>query len=184
MDKIMHEYDIRHRKESKENYESDDEHELTHDNKELAKKIYSETDNHKYLQEVISKRDIDKFLLKYELKYLELEPEKMSQELFIKKTLSLIKRYQCKAGGYGIEDYEWEIYKDDFKNYRLKDNEIYLENTIDKFNAKDYDTTLFLKRITRLLNTLSTDVDVSYKLKEVKDDDITWIYIIVMFNSE
>jgi hypothetical protein len=201
MNKIMNDYNIEHGLAAEDNYmsdldESDESSYLKNSelNKEFILNLHKlnyltidKTYKMNLLEKCLSDKKINRELLKYELinsiKYFQSENIKFTRIEFVKKALDLLKKYQCKAGGYFIEDDEWTIYKTDFKDEIVSENKLYLENSIDKNDAKDSDTFLFMERITLLLNALSKSINVSYKLKESKKDDLTWIYIMILFTS-
>lgn len=197
MQEKMETYDALHKIDANENYMSDTdelysdyEYNIKDEEKSLAFKMknnnykkISHSEKIKLLPKHVSEQRIERELLKYELKHYIPTKEKHNLKSFLRETMSLLKRYQCKAGGYYIEDYEWTVYENDFKNREVSSNDIYLENSIDKFDAKDYDTVLFMKRIIRILDSLSDDIDVTYEMEESKEDDLSWVYIIVEFKN-
>jgi hypothetical protein len=189
MDKIMNDYNRSHIEDSENNYLSDDEITINLSNKEIADNLYNNYENmtikekQETLLKCINPSGVGRELLKFELKHYKPEPTNMNKEEFINKVKELLNRYQHKACGFYIEDDEWDIYEDDFKDKELDNNELYFENSIDRDNAKNNDTLKFIVRTKRILNNIATNVKVRYELEESRKDDITWIYIIATFDK-
>lgn len=199
MEEIMKEYDELHQKDSECNYLSDSDSEndtkteteidIESRNKILANDLHNNYENmsieekQKTLLKCMNIYGIGRELLKFELKNYIPISKYMNTDQFINTALRLMKRYQCKAGGFYLEDYEWTVYYNDFKNIDVASNEIYFENSLDKNNAKDNETIRYMDRITCLLNKIALNVTISYKFYESKNDDITWVFIKAKFKN-
>lgn len=108
----------------------------------------------------LSEKKIKKILLEHELKYYNEKSKKMSLKEFITKTVSILDRYQCKAGGFYIEDTKWSVHDYTSEEHDVRENEVVFSNTIDKLDLEDNETQHYLKRIEKRLSNLSPDIDV------------------------
>ena len=129
------------------------------------------------LQKVMTSTKVNNELLKFELKYYQPSPREMTLEEFKKKASRYLRRYQGKAGGFYIEDNDWELYDHTSEKYRLRKNKIVFENTIDIVDSRDNETIKFIKRVVNKLNRLCDNIDVSYDIIEANEDSLSRIYI-------
>lgn len=181
--KDIQKYNDLHKKELENNYGIDIE-KNSKDKKDLAKYINTKFDSMS-LQDMIEllprcmpEKKIKKVLLEFEFKYIDLiQPKKMDLGEFIKYASNLLNRYQCRAGGFYIEDTQWIVHRQDSVKHDIMNNEVLFENSIDKLDFLDNETQYYIKRITYLLNSLCKDIKVDYNYKESKEDGITWILI-------
>jgi hypothetical protein len=151
--------------------------------KELAEYLFknydkmSEYELRKIFIRSFSIKKIRSQLLGVELKNYECIPVEMNLEIFVKKAQTISRRYQTKAGGYYIEDNDWTVHNNDSRKYNIRVNEIVFENSIDKNYYNSIETQKYLKRLTKRLNCISTNIKVEQRHKNSKHDSITWILI-------
>lgn len=176
-------YNKRLEKELDENYGVDIE-KPTKEKRNLARYINEHfndmklNDMIKLLQQCMTEKQIKKTLLEFEFKYIDvIKPRDLDLDEFVGNALKILKRYQCKAGGYYIEDTDWIVHRKDSVKYDVKNNEVLFENSVDKIDFLDNETQYFIKRIASILNGLSNDIDVDYDFSESKEDGITWVLI-------
>lgn len=180
MEEIMKKYDELHKKDAMNNYANDS---CVPEQSIVANFLFNNLDKmsdknkKEYLLKCFNQTDIKRELLRFELKNYTPIPKDLNADNFIKSALALLKRYQWKAGGFYLDDDDWNVYFDnenhDDKNYDY----ICFENSIDKFDAKDTDTILFLKRIRHILGNISTTAEVSYSMHESKNDDLVYVTV-------
>jgi hypothetical protein len=125
----------------------------------------------------MTKNQIKRILLEFELKYYEEIPKKITLKKFTILAKKILDRYQCKGGGYYIEDMDWEIHTYTSENYDIKENQVLFVNSIDKMDKDDNETIAYMKRITKRINGLSEDIDVEYEFHDPEEDGINWIEI-------
>lgn len=164
---------------------------LTEENKKVGQYIHDNYDNmdlkqrKDYLFEHIDPMEVNKLLLKMELDTWFPKPVKsMSKEEFIDQFNLLMKRYQCKAGGYYLNEFMWKVRDTDFRETIVEDDEFYLQNTIDTRQAKHFDTVFFLTKIAQKLSLLADNIKCEY-VPEKSDRDHTWtmIKVIILANN-
>ena len=140
-----------------------------------------------------------KILYKYAMKYHKQSlVEKMSLEDFKEQTKKIIQMYQWKAGGYYIEDSEWNVYthtrsyilNDDedvglllssFSTHIIKNNQILFENSVHELNADDNDTVNYMDRLVSILDNVASNIDVEYYFET--DDEIKGIVWILLWGT-
>jgi hypothetical protein len=116
---------------------------------------------------------IKSLLLQYELENYEEEELKkyMSLDEFKKKALYIFTRYQCKAGGFLMEDSEWIIHDKTTTNYDVKENELLFENTINIIDVNNNEIDTYLFYIIKRLTSLSENIDVELR-QQVKNKTV------------
>lgn len=162
-------------------YTSDDEI-IT--NNEYVEKIRKKLDKlslnekKKMMLNIITEKQVDKFLLRYEYKNIKLDKlENVNINEFTKYVLSFIKRYQWKAYGFYIEDNDWIIDK-------TNKNKIKLVNTIFDNDVYDNDTDYFLESLVDKLDDITDDFEVSYNIFEDDEEkEINYLNIIIKKSS-
>lgn len=103
-------------------------------------------------------------LLNYELENYKFTPkENMTLKEFSKKALYLLQRYQCKAGGFCIEDTVWAVYDNNCGYYDVKESELLFENTISIIDEHDLELCTYINNILKMLDSLSTNIKIKYK---------------------
>ena len=138
----------------------------------------SDNNRKQYLLNCMTKIDIERELLRYELFNLNNKEDKYDElESFISFSKKVLLRYQWKAGGFDIEDDEWELYRTNFKDYIVNENCAYFENTVDIHIAKEPETDIFMNNIVRILNNASSVIRVEYLKNTDKKNSIIWIYL-------
>ena len=130
----------------------------------------------KIAMQCVSEKKLRQILLEFELQYYVETPAPMSLDVFIKKAKAILDRYQCKAGGYYIEDMEWEIHRFDSTVYEVKDYNVLFVNSIDKTDKDDNETLRYMKQLAVRLNSLSNDITVDYEFRE-PENGLIWIEI-------
>lgn len=129
-------------------------------------------------------------LLKYEFNNFLPKTKNMTIDEFKSDASKYIKRYQHKVGGFMLEDSEWSMITNisEKNKYNLSENEVVFENTmplVSNFsntlktdmsiinNVGDVkETLIYLKKLTKLLNLISSNVKVQQKFIEIYRDDI------------
>jgi hypothetical protein len=123
----------------------------------------------------LSVNDCKHLLLLHELKYHQIQPkEHMTIDEFTKIALYYLNRYQCKAGGFFIEDTEWTV--------KQSQSEVLFENTVFYKYSNDYDTCLFLDLIINKLNSIAKNITV--ELREKNDSKIIYILLWATDNDQ
>jgi hypothetical protein len=180
----IEEYNKLHQLAAIENYGITDEH---LDNAEkLADEINSIGDiNNIDLQTItdtvmkcLPTKQIKQILLNHELThYQQQSVPHMSLEEFSGAAKQILDRYQCKAGGFHIEDTNWILH--DFKStdHVIKKHEIMFENSIDKLDAESTEVTSFLTKLHHRLSSVADNIKVDVRYKPSKHDGIVWIVI-------
>ncbi|ARF09808.1 hypothetical protein Indivirus_3_57 [Indivirus ILV1] len=148
-------------------------------NEDIAQLIYENFDKldstgkKKLLMKCLSDREIDRYLLKYELSNYNIKcNEELTLNEFEKKAINVINRYHWKAGGYKIEDSEWIIHRENSKSYEVLANELVFENTIDRSDINDEETEFYMDQLIRHLNSLGTNIEVEYRYKNKKNKTV------------
>lgn len=114
----------------------------------------------------LDQNSIKKILLSYELEnYQESPVEHMSLTDFANKAQQILRRYQCKAGGFNMEDTEWVIHKKDSIEHDVMENEILFVNTIAVCDEEDDELEEYLGNIMRRLNSIAKNITV-----EIRED--------------
>ena len=131
-----------------------------------------------FLFKCVDEKTITKLLLKFELENL--IPKKnnnLDLKEFSRIVKNLINRYQHNAGGYQLEDKEWNYYDSKSEDYSLEENEIIFENSIFEDNINDSETIDFINNLTNLLDKLSDNINVNYEMVKSKKESLVWILI-------
>lgn len=170
MEQIMKKYDVLHNLEKQKNYDNKIETKTDEEKTELAKFI---NDNFDKMDDVekrmmaikcLDVNEIKKILLLFELKNFKPRTLKyLSLNDFKNKAINIFNRYQCKAGGFLMDDTEWKIY--DFKSmeYEVNENELLFVNTINEIDNDDYECDLFLKYLIKQLNSICENIVVQLR---------------------
>lgn len=112
--------------------------------------------------------DVRRTLLSFELNYY--SPSKQDKELTLREfkceAMQLLNRYQCKGGGFMLEDSEWAVHDCNSVKYNVEENELLFENTINLVDKNDYETDNYLDLITNRLNLLSNNIEVEIRQKQ------------------
>jgi hypothetical protein len=127
------------------------------------------------MNKLITSKQINRFLLRYELKHLKLnklDSSKTSLKEFASFIMSYITRYQGVASGFYIDDKSWIIKK--------TSHSFIFQNTIDTSDVDDNDTEYFLDYIIDKLGNLCDKYDVAYNIEaDEEDTDISIIEITI-----
>lgn len=163
----------------------------------INKNLYKmDNEEKKYLLHMcLSTYNIHNELLKIEFNNFNPIQETMTLKTFYSKVNKLLTRYQHKVGGYILEDIIWSSYNCNDDKYNLSQNEVVFENSMPAFHIpkrgdtlkddilslKNYcefeETIIYLNKLTKLLNKLSTNIKVSMKFIDSYRDDIIVIVL-------
>lgn len=193
--KEMKMYDFQHKVDKGSNYYRSE----PKKDRDLASYIF---DNYKNL-DIIDERELativtkcltptqmKRILLEYELKNFREdmdEVKEMTREEFIKKAKFLLNRYQCKAGGYYVEDCEWTMYTSETMpeetqgEHYVKDNEILFVNSIDKCDLENEEVDNYLNLLVDRLDSLADNIDVELRYSESEGTKPCWLHLWVIF---
>lgn len=187
--KQIEEYNIMHKLDLANNYGIEDEIDMDK-NIDIANIINKEYDNlnidqmRELATKCLTSKQIKRILLSHELKYYrsnELKELKLSTELSLNEfkniAVNLLNRYQCKAGGFYIEDTEWKVHSYESKEHDIKKYELLFENTVDRSAVEDDDTHQYLEALGKRLNSLASNIDIEIRYKSSRHDSIIWILI-------
>ncbi len=172
MEQEMKQYSLLHRLERETNYQNNISNDTN--SQELAKYIH---ENYYKMDEVELKvialkcMDLNEFkriILSYELKNYKPEQKikTMSLDKFKTHVLKLLNRYQCKAGGFLIEDNEWSVHDNTSVKYEVEKNELLFENTISVVDEDDNEADCFLEYLVKRLNLIADNIDVILRQKQ------------------
>jgi hypothetical protein len=145
------------------------------------KKNYDKMDmieKKRLLTKIIPDHEVNRILLDYEMSHLTIIPKPMSLDQFEKKALKILLRYQCRAGGFYIEDREWAVYHYGSPDVQLNENEILFENTVCKIDILNPDTEHYLQNVNRILRQISNDIEIDIQVEPTtKDSSLSWVLI-------
>lgn len=168
-EKEMKLYDSLHRMEKLRNY-NNKLHSIKEDRIQLAEYIYKNYDTmdeiemKKVAAKCMDLNETKKVLLSFELenKYYNKSNKALSLESFLKKATKLLFRYQCKAGGFLMDDSDWLIYRyqDGNNKYDLKKNELLFENTFNICDESDIEMNVYFDKIGNMLDSLSNNINI------------------------
>lgn len=181
----MEKYIEQHRVEATNNYGYVDKEKLdTPENKALAKHIRRNFDTmtpdemKETVLKCMTEKQIKKILMEFELRqYRPASKGEMSLDKFIKKTLNVLSRYQCRAGGYYIEDMEWTVHRSDSDDYEVEDYQVVLINSIDIKDSEDNETIKYMENIVEYLNCISDNIEVEQDVYDPEKGDIVWLLL-------
>ncbi len=181
----MEKYIKQHEAEANQNYGyMDFEEHATPTNKALAKNIHKNfnamsSDGLKNtVIKCMTEKQIKKIIMEFELRhYRPVSKGDMSLEKFIKKALRVLSRYQCKAGGYYIEDTKWTVHRSNSDDYEVEDYQTLLVNSIDIKDHEDNETIEYMKNIVEYLNCLSDNIEVEQDVYDPEKYDIIWLLL-------
>lgn len=170
MEKEMKHYHHLHQIEKCKNYNNKIYKIKEDEKKTLAEYIYQhydtmdETEMKILAVKCLEQNTIKKILLSYELANYHEEPvEHMSLNDFINKAQQILLRYQCKAGGFNVEDTEWVVYKAGSTEYEVMENEILLVNTIAVCDEEDDELEEYLEYLMKRLNSIAKNITVELR---------------------
>ncbi|CAH6421460.1 Hypothetical protein KVN_LOCUS276 [uncultured virus] len=180
--KEMNLYNFLHKLDKLKNYNKD--HSKIKNKNQLSRFLndnyHSMTNEEKkiLLNKCLTSEKINYLLLNFELKYFKPISKPMSLQEFTKETIKILNRYQCKAGGFFIEDNDWLICDNlNNNNYELKHNEVVFENTISIYDMDDSETQKYFKYLLNRLNNLCDDINVELRYIESNKDKIIWLLL-------
>ncbi|QKF93781.1 hypothetical protein QKU48_gp0323 [Fadolivirus algeromassiliense] len=177
-------YNILHKLEYYNNYNVDTSFKTKKEKEELAKYIhqnYHKMDDIEMKHVVLKCLDqnkIKQLLLSYELDNYKMKSKKnMTFEEFKNEAVKILLRYQNKAGGFLLEDINWEIYDPGSLEYDVKNNEMLFVNTLDKSDIDDEETYYYLKKIVKKLNMIGENFNVELRQLFEEGDKIAKILL-------
>lgn len=151
---------------------------------EIAEYIWNEYDNmdeverRRMVLKCMTEEAIKGRILEFELKNYKGEKVKhKSLDEYVKEAKKLFKRYQCKAGGYNIEDMEWGVYRSGSDKYDVRENEVLFENTISMKDKDDDETNDYLDDIAKRLERIAENIKIDVRFKKAREDRLVWILI-------
>ena len=125
------------------------------------------------LKRCLTPNGIRRIVLHHELKYYDgPEPKEMEMDEFIQEARQLFRRYQCKAGGFFFEDFEWSLFRYGDGNGDIKDCEVVFENSVSKIDVDNPDTVEYIDLMVRRLDNLATNIDVTVEQDQPEGDNI------------
>jgi hypothetical protein len=126
-----------------------------------------------YFSKITTTQQARYHLLKCEFNnYLPPQLDSLTLDKFIPLATKCFDRYYRKVGGKFIDDTIWNIHTNKSKRYKLNENEIIFENTINVNDCKHPDTINFLSRMTIHLNNICQNINVKLKFIHLKRDSI------------
>ena len=169
---------------------------------ELAKHIhvnYDKMDKEelKYLAiKCLTEKDFRRILLDYELTHYHDEDEisknkDMSLKEFIKNGIEILNKYQGKAGGFYMDNYEWKVYdynsisNIDYNNkfdkhkyqYNIYKNEAVFENTTSIYDSYDEHTIKYIDKLIEKLESLSKNIKIDLEVRKDRKNKTAYILI-------
>jgi hypothetical protein len=137
----------------------------------------------------LTPNQLKSILLEYELRNYKVEEYKeMTLEEFTKEAKFLLNRYQCKAGGFRIEDNEWTLYTSDNMpdsgEYYIKDNELLFVNTVNNCDIESDETDTYLDSLVDRLDRLATNVDVEIRYEKSPKNKPSWLLLWITYNED
>lgn len=116
-------------------------------------------------------------LLKYELRYLDMDFKISDFNKFINFVRNTLKKYHMKAGGFLCEDNEWSEHDHKSEKYPLKSNELIFDNSIKRVNRYDFQITVYISDLLYFINRhIDDNLKISYRLIEYTDE-IYWMVL-------
>lgn len=132
------------------------------------------------LMNLLDDKRIKSDLLKYELRYLNLNKKISDFDNFVNFVRDTLKRYHMSAGGYLCEDTEWNEHDHTSTKYPLKSNEVIFENSIKGIDRYDFQITTFISDLLHFLDIhRDKNMSVSYRLIEYTDEIFWMIFKII-----
>lgn len=149
---------------------------------DMAKKIFNQIDNinddgiYDICKQCFNINQLKSKLLLFELEHYKETSVTCDLNKFKDKALSILKRYQYKAGGELIEDIDWVIHLDTSDQFNVLKNEILFVNTLPIYDYKD-DVLYYMELIKNRLDDISSNIDVKLKFKKDNSNKIYWIIL-------
>ena len=167
---VMKNYNTRHKIETSTPYNTQFSSKVDDEKQMLAKYIHNNysTMDEKEMQTILMKcLDVGKIkslLLQYELEnYEEKAKKRLSLSEFKNKAEQIFTRYQCRAGGFLIEDTEWSVHDSKSTHYDVKENELVFENTVNMIDLANDDVDDYLYFIIKRLETIAENIEVELR---------------------
>ena len=182
---IMKKYNVQHKIETLNTYNTQFSN-LEDGKHTLAKYIHNNynTMDEKEMQTILMKclniNKIKSLLLQYELENYEEIPQKcMSLSEFKNKARQIFARYQCRAGGFLIEDTQWTVHDSRSTRYDVKENELLFENTLNIVDLENDDVENYIYYIVKRLGSIAENIEVEIRQK-VKHK---MVYLLIWVND-
>lgn len=166
------------------NYATDDEYD--YESNEVVDELHEKFDDmsmqekRNFIQKVYTDKQVDRELLRYELKHYSPKVKCQSLEEMVNYTKKTLSRYQWRAGGFYIEDSEWEEHDENSPTFSVKEGEYLFLNSVDKKDAYELSFKKFLLLLEKHLNKATKKFRVKIMLEEKKS--ITFVYLYLKKN--
>jgi len=129
----------------------------------------------------LSNKDIRRILLTYEFDNIDIKPVKhMTLDVFIKKTETILNRYQHKVGGFDFEDNRWIFHREGSKDYPVNEYTAIVENSISIVDIDNKNTEVYLDRLNQILNNIADNIDVDMEHQYNYKDKIVWVQLLIL----
>jgi hypothetical protein len=180
----MRKYELLHKLEKYTNYRNSINNKSKNDKRDLANHIFKnydtmdETEMRIMATKCLDANDFKKTLLLFELKHYKSNvKESITLNDFKIVAFNVFRRYQCKAGGFCIEDNEWTVYDSKTTKYDVNENEIVFENTINLVDVYDTESDEFLIYLVKRLGSIAKNIKVSLRQKHHKKSKVMTLLI-------
>lgn len=170
---------------------------------ELAKYIhdnYNKMDKEelKYLTiKCLAEKDLRRILLDYELTHYRVEDDvnrDMNLKKFTKLAAETLNKYQGKAGGFYMDNYQWKVYdynsisNIDYNNnfdrhkyqYNIYKNEVVFENTTSIYDVYDENTIEFIDKLIDKLKSFSKNIKIDMEIRKDRKNKVAYVLIWAM----
>jgi hypothetical protein len=146
---------------------------------QLAKFLHdnnlSEEEQRCFVAKCLTPIEIKKILLKYELDNYKPPAQDCNLKQFAKIAMNLLNRYQSKAGGFDFEDVDWTMHDKSSSDYKLKKEDVWFENSVNKMYRDDEDTLNFLDKMKDMLASINPKIKVAYEIHGDKNTCVVFI---------
>lgn len=189
-DKEMKKYQVLHTIEKCSNYSNNVSKYDIEKSKELAEYIsvnYDTMDEYE-MRRIASKcmdiNAVKKNILAFELKnYVPVNEITLSLDQYKGEAFKVFHRYQCKAGGFNLEDNEWILYDKSTPKYDVKQNELLFENTISFVDEYDDDIEEFLYYLIKRLSSIAKNISADLRYRQNDNSKVLSILIWITDNN-
>lgn len=127
----------------------------------------------------IMSNDARRILLDHEFYNYEFEndtKETMSLQQVKKYIGKFFYKYQSKAGGFYIEDSVWSYY-DNKINDKIPEYKIMFENTVDKIDFVEIETTSYIERLDEIFNVIAKNIKCTITINKLEGEGIISVQI-------
>lgn len=149
------------------------------ENQSLAKFLHdnnlSEEEQRSFVAKCLTPIEIKKILLRYELKYYKPVPSECNLKQFAKTASELLRRYQCKAGGFEFEDVDWIVHDKSSSEYGLKKEDLWFENSINRLDQQNDEVIDYMDKLKEKLSLINPMIKVEYYFQNTKNTCLVFI---------